>query len=164
MQPLPEAARILRVALACIVAAAGCVHAAGTTTLFVGATILSASNCKFNTPGPTPLAFGSIDPASAADATTNVPVVFRCNGAAGTAVFQVTSDDGLYETGPGASRMRHATDASAFLRYSLALPISGSVPKNTDQTLTVTATIRAADFRDALVGDYADTVVLVIAP
>ena len=133
-------------------------------TLNVGATILSTSNCRFTTAGPTALPFGSIDPSSTANVTHDALIGFSCSGAPGTAVYSVTSDDGLYETAPGANRMRHATNTSLYLRYSLNTPISGAVPRNTDRTLTVTGTIAALDFQDAAAGDYADTVVLSIAP
>ncbi len=151
----------LRVAFFAAVASA---HAAGTATLSIGATILSAGNCRFNTAGPTALAFGGIDPSAPTDVTGNAQILFRCNGSVGTAVYSVTSDDGLYETGPGASRMRHVTDTSSYLPYTLNTPIAGSVPRNTDTMLTVTGTIRVADFQNARAGNYTDTVVLSIAP
>jgi hypothetical protein len=144
--------------------AGGTAFGAGTMTLSVGATILSTNNCKFRTPGPTALAFGAIDPSSTGDATSAAGILFRCTGSAGTAIFSVTSDDGQYETGPGANRMRHDTNTGAFLRYTLDTPISGAVPRNTDQTLTVTGKIAALDFQNAIAGDYADSVVLTMAP
>ncbi len=153
----------MRMAVAALAATGPCLGA-GAMTLSVGATILSTSNCKFTNRGPTALPFGVIDPSSTGNVTHNALVGFRCSGAAGTAVYSVTSNDGLHETAPGANRMQHTANASLFLRYSLNTPISGSVPKNSDATLTVTGTVAAIDFQDAVAGDYADTVVLSIAP
>jgi hypothetical protein len=61
--------------------------------------------------------------------------------------------------------MQNGTIPSEFLPYFLALnPATGNVPKNTNQTLTVTGTIRRSDFQDAYAGTYTDTVVLTIIP
>ncbi len=158
--------RIAGLAIAAAVLAGAClpVVAAGTHTILVGATVLSASNCRFTNAGPTALSFGTIDPSSTSDKTASASIGFRCSGSAGTAVYNVTSDDGLYESGPGAARMRHATDTTQFLKYTVNLPQSGAVPKNTNQTLTVTGTVLVADFQNAIAGTFADSVVLTIAP
>jgi spore coat protein U-like protein len=61
--------------------------------------------------------------------------------------------------------MQNGTVPSEFLPYFLALnPATGTVPKNTNQNLTITGTIRKSDFQDASAGTYADTVVLSILP
>jgi hypothetical protein len=61
--------------------------------------------------------------------------------------------------------MRHTTITTEYLPYSLTLnPISGTVPKNTDQTLTITGTVKGVDYQDALAGSYSDTAVISIAP
>lgn len=148
----------------CALAVAPAAHAAGTHAVAVGAVVLSKSTCRFDTAGPTALSFGTIDPSSATDKTATATIGFRCSGSAGTAVYNITSDDGLYETGPGAPRMRHATNLAQHLKYSVNLPQSGSVPKNTNQAITVTGTVAVADFQNAMAGTYADTVVLSIAP
>ena len=146
------------------VAAAGAASAAGGHTLAVGATVLSNSNCRFSNAGPTALAFGAIDPSGTGNRTATAAVGFRCGGSVAVAVYSVSSDDGLYESGANAPRMRHATDLTRFLPYSLDLPQSGSVPRNVNQTLTVTATVLTADYQNALAGAYADTVILTIVP
>ena len=138
--------------------------AAGTHAVSVGAVVLSNSKCQFTNGGPSALAFGSIDPSSTTNRTATASVVFRCTGAAGTAVYNATSDDGLYETAVGSPRMRHAVNTTQFLKYTIDLPQSGSAPRNTNQTLTVTATVLVADFQDAIAGTYSDSVVLSIAP
>lgn len=133
-------------------------------TIGVSATIISANSCAFNNAGPTKLAFGAIDPSSVAPVTASKGIRFRCTGSSPIATFFVTSDDGLYNTGSGQPRMRHTTIATEFLSYSLNLPATGSVPRNTAQTLTVIGTIAPADFANAQVGAYKDSVVLTISP
>jgi hypothetical protein len=81
------------------------------------------------------------------------------------ATFLITDDSGLYELAPGSPRMQSTTRPSDYLPYTLALnPASGTVPRNTNQTLTVTGTIRRVDFQDATPGIYSDRVVLSIFP
>jgi len=138
--------------------------ASDTQMVAVTATVLSKSQCKFNSKTST-LNFGNLDPANPIDKTTSTSITFRCGGSAPNATFSITDDDGLYETDPDANRMRHTTISTKYLAYSLTLnPTSGTVPKNTDQTLTITGTVRGVDYQDALAGIYSDTVVISIAP
>lgn len=138
--------------------------AASSTAVTVSAVILTRSNCRFSTSAAA-LPFGDLDPGNPVDVTVSVPVRFRCNGGPPTAVYLATDDDGLSETGPDANRMRHAILPGTFLPYEFSVsPASGSVPRNTPQTLTVTGTVRGADYQAAATGDYADTVVISINP
>jgi len=138
--------------------------AADTHMVAVTATVLSKNECKFNSKTAT-LNFGNLYPANPIDKTTSTSITFRCGGSAPNATFSITDDDGLYETGPDANRMRHTTVTTEYLLYSLTLnPTSGTVPKNTDQTLTITGTVKGVDYQDALAGSYSDTVVISIAP
>lgn len=147
----------------CLHLAAGAA-AAATNTLTVAATVLSKSNCKF-TIATSALNFGAIDPAGSTNASANTTVQFRCLGAAPMASFYIDHDSGLYGASPSSLRMRHATVASEFLPYSLALtPLNGTVPKNVPQTLTISGTVLAADYQSAYVGNYADSVTLTINP
>ena len=108
-------AKLLALALISAGLVSPAVMAASTThTLAVSATVLG--NCKFNTAGPTALAFGSIDPSGVAPATATNTVTFRCT--TGT-TSSMTSDDGLNESGVGAPRMKEA--GGAFLPYTLSL-------------------------------------------
>jgi len=130
----------------------------------VTATVLSKSQCKFNSNTAT-LNFGDLDPANPVDKTIDTSINFKCGGSAPTATFSITDDDGLYEIGSNRNRMRHTTVLTEYLPYSLTLsPTSGTVPKNTDQTLTVTGTVRGVDYQDATMGSYSDTVVVSIEP
>lgn len=81
------------------------------------------------------------------------------------ATFSISDDDGLYETGPNANRMRHATILTEYLPYSFTLnPTTGTVPRNVNQTLTISGMVRGVDYQDASVGAYSDTVVISIVP
>jgi len=155
---------LARAALLVLALASGGSIAAGPTSVAVSAVILSNSNCRFATNGPTALAFGTIDPSSLTPATTSIGIGFRCGGSAANATYVITSDDGLYETGANNPRMRHATILTAYLPYTLNVPGSGTVPKNTNQVFTLTGTVPVASFAAALAGAYADSVVLTIAP
>jgi spore coat protein U-like protein len=132
-------------------------------TLAVTATVLTRSNCRFDTRTST-LNFGALDPAVSADVNATTTVGFVCRGSAPVAAFLFTDDDGQNPSGPGARRMRHAT-APEFLPYSLLLsPASGAIPKNTPGTLTASGTVRWADFRGSTAGTYTDSVVVSILP
>lgn len=142
----------------------GLAHAGGTNSLLVSATVLSKSNCKFNS-ATSAVNFGNLNPGNSTDVTANTAITFRCIGSAPIATFSITQDDGLYESGPSANRMRHATITTEYLPYTLTLnPASGTVAKNTVQTLTITGTVKASDYGIASAGAYADTVVISIVP
>ena len=130
----------------------------------IGATVLSKNICRFTNAGPTVLDFGAIDPSSGVNKTATASTTFRCTGSNPMATYLITSDDGLYSTGANAPRMRHTVNPANFLPYNIDMPQSGTVPKNTFQTMTVTGTVLVADFQNALVGSYSDTVVLTISP
>lgn len=137
---------------------------AASSTLTVSATVLSKSNCKFST-ATSALAFGSLDPGNPVDVTVSTTIGFRCMGSAPVATFLITDDDGLHEILPAGNRMQHVALPAQFLPYEMTLaPVTGTVPKNVPQTLTVTGTVRGASYQNAYAGNYADTVVISIAP
>ena len=157
--------RVLAAAIAILSCLAAVVPAASgdTGTLAVTATVLSKSNCRFDSNTST-LNFGALDPAVAVDVTASASVDYVCRGSAPVAAFLFTDDDGQNPSGPGARRMRHAA-APEFLPYSLLLsPASGAIPKNTPGTLTASGTVRWADFRGSMAGAYMDSVVVSILP
>lgn len=140
-------------------------HAGDNAAVAVTATVLSKSNCKFRPPKTAALNFGILDPANPVDKNASASIIFSCAGSAPTATFFITDDDGLYESGPNANRMRHTTIITEYLPYSFILsPTSGTVPKNSDQTLTITGTVLGVDYQDAYAGVYSDTVTIVIVP
>lgn len=86
-------------------------------------------------------------------------------GSAPVATYSITDDDGLFETGADANRMRHAALPAEFLPYEMLLsPASGSVPKGVWTPLTITGIVRSTDFRNAFAGNYSDSVVISINP
>jgi spore coat protein U-like protein len=137
---------------------------AGANILTVKAVVLSKNQCKFNS-ATSALNFGSLDAANPVNKTVATSVVFRCIGSAPNATFLITDNDGLYETGLNANRMRHTTVTTQYLPYSLTYnPQTSTVPKGVDQTLTISGTVLGVDYQDAYVGSYSDTVVLTIEP
>jgi spore coat protein U-like protein len=150
------------VILACLAAAVPAGFG-DTGTLAVTATVLSKSNCKFDTKTSS-LNFGPLDPAVAADVTATASVGFVCRGSAPIAAFLFTDDHGQNPSGPGARRMRHAA-APEFLPYGLAFsPASGTIPKNAPGTLALSGSVRWTDFRGAMAGAYTDSVIVSILP
>lgn len=153
--------RLGTLALAAVFAASsvGAGLAADSNTLTVSANVVGT--CKFNSATST-LAFGALDPASAGNATASGSTTFWCTKGAS---FSMSDDDGLYETGLNANRMKHLTLAE-YIPYSVSFTPSaatGSGP-TTPITLTLGGTILNADFVNASAGDYEDTVVISITP
>lgn len=129
----------------------------------VAASVLSKSNCKFDNTTAT-LAFGSLNPANSGDATASATIGFKYAGSAPSATFSITHDSGLYETAPDANRMKHAT-LNEYLPYGVGLsPPNATVPKNSQQTLTITGTVPEAAYQNAYSGAYTDSVVVTIQP
>lgn len=139
--------------------------AAASMQLQVSATVLSQNQCRFSTATST-LPFGIIDPLNTVtDVTVSTSLVFRCGGRDAVATYIVTDNGGAHPDATGGHQMQNVLVTTSFLPYTLTYsPATGSVPKNINQTLTVTATIHPNDFQTALAGDYLDTVVLSIDP
>lgn len=144
-------------------ATAGLTASAAGATLTVGATVLSASNCRFQAGSGTLLNFGAIDPSSATNATASVTLVIKCTGSAPSATYAISAGAGLYNAA-GTRRMRHTVNTGEFLAYSLTEPLSGTIPKNVVSNVVLSGTITPAQFANALAGSFADTVVLTLAP
>ncbi len=132
--------------------------------LSVQAVVLSKNKCHFVNSGPTALNFGSIDPSAQGNVTAGASINFRCNGSDAVATFGVSSDDGLYESGPSSPRMQHVSQPGEYLPYDISFPSSGSVPRNTVQSLSLSGSISPASFQNASAGSYSDTIVLTITP
>lgn len=139
-------------------------HASDTGTVTVSATVLSKNQCKFSS-ATAALAFGNLDPANPVNKTVNTSITFRCMGSSPIATFFISDNDGLHETGPNANRMRHTTLPTEYIPYAFSLnPTSGTIPKNTYHTLTITGTVNGTDYANAATGTYADTVVITLVP
>lgn len=138
--------------------------AAGNATVSVAGTVLSNNNCKFRGTSSVALAFGNLDPSSGANATASATLIIRCAGASPNVTYALTHDSGLYETGVNQNRMKHAT-LNTYLPYTLTLtPSSGTIAKNVDRTISVGGTVTPANFQNANIGAYADTVVITLLP
>ena len=163
---IPVRRKALRFALVlAALTAPGSALPSGSQAISVGAKVLSAGNCQFNNAGASALSFGAVNPSSSSDATAKVDIPYRCNGgAAATVAWSVSSNDGLNKAEPNMPRLRNAASPSHYMRYAIETPPSGASPKNIDLTMTVIGTLAAAEFQNALAGDYTDTIVLTIAP
>jgi spore coat protein U-like protein len=142
-------------------------QAAGSSPLAVSANVLARTGCSWIAGGSTALNFGSLDPNSATDVTATAQPRLRCTGNSASVLISLTHDSGLYETGPGANRMRHSTTTTEFLPYTTNLPngvFLQFVPTNVDLQMNLTGTVRATDFRSARVGTYNDTITFTITP
>lgn len=136
----------------------------GFSSVSVSAVVLSKNVCRFNSNNVT-LSFGTISGDVSSDVTATATVTFRCGGSSPLASYIITDDDGLYESGPGQKRMRNQTIITEFLPYTMNYtPKMGTIPRNTNTTLTITATISSADIGNAIAGTYTDTVILSIVP
>ncbi len=103
--------------------------------------------------------FGSLDPASTADATATMTIRIKCSG--GNPTWFLTVDNGLYYNG-ATKRMKNQSAPAEYLPYSLTLsPLSGNQP---DKIITGTGKILNGDYINAYIGTYADQVTITIAP
>ncbi len=134
------------------------------TNVSVQATVLSNSNCRFRTATAT-INFGNIDQSVGGVITSSSIIQIRCGGAAPVATFVITDDDGLYETGPDQNRLRHSTDSTQYITYFFsASPTTGTIARNTNANITLSASIDSDDLSNAIAGTYTDTITLSITP
>lgn len=139
-------------------------QASDNAILTFSATVLSKSQCKFNTATAT-LDFGTLDPTNPVDVTASAMLDFVCRGSEPMATYFIGDDDGLHEAGLNAHRLAHETVVDAYLPYGLSLaPASNTVPRNSAQTLTLTGVLPGASYQTAVAGRYSDTVTITIAP
>jgi spore coat protein U-like protein len=138
----------------------GVAFAADTNTVTVTANVVGT--CRFNSATST-LAFGALDPGTGGDVNASTSTTFWCTR---NASYSITDDDGLYETGVNANRMRHATTLTEYIPYTFSYnPTSGTGNGRTSPiTLNINGTVTFANYQNAEAGDYADTVVLSITP
>ena len=109
--------------------------------------------CNFRAPLTNSVPFGAISPAQTGNVVTSITLRIQCTGGDRPAF----SFSGLYDTGPGLHRLRNLTVPSAYLDYR----ITSSVQAN---RLTVNLTVSEADYRDAWVGSYEDTLTVTVTP
>jgi spore coat protein U-like protein len=130
----------------------------------ISATVVSKNQCRFSVRNLT-LALGEIDPLATLSVSRSVTTTITCGGNAPNATYFISSDDGLYETGTNAPRMRHLTLTTQLMPYALTIsPASATIAKNVAQTITITGTVLPADVRDLSPGGYSDTVTITLTP
>jgi len=130
--------------------------------LTVSAVVLTKSNCRFTTASSS-LSL-AINPASTSAVSASASVSFRCTGSVLFPTWALLNNSGLHGTGPTGLRMRHTSAPSEFLPYTLSYPTSGSLIWGFLRTVTVTATVAAADYQNVLPGAYSDRVTLSLLP
>lgn len=137
--------------------------AASNGAVSVSATVLSKSNCRFKNPTTATLAFGNLDPTNPIPVPASTTLEFICAGSAPLATYLISSGNGLHFSGK--RRMQNSSDLAFYVPYDLTLdPLTATVPKNSDQTLTINGLIAGADYRFASAGTYTDQVILSINP
>ncbi len=142
-----------------VVAMAGTAMAAGNQTVNVSATV--AGVCQFNA-GAGSITF-ALDPSVGGDVNGAVtqPTFWCTRGTNWT----ITDNSGLHELVAGSPRMQHATSLTDFIPYSLTYTTTGTGSGRTVPiTMDIASTVVAADYLNALAGNYADTVQLTINP
>jgi len=138
----------------------GVAMAADTNTVTVTANVVGT--CRFDTATST-LGFGALDPGIGGDVNASTSVDFWCTR---NASYSISDDDGLHESGVNGNRMEHTTTSGEFIPYTFSYnPASGTGNGRTSLiTLNIGGTVTFANYQNAAVGDYADTVVLSITP
>lgn len=150
--------RTLRASVfAALIAATGLAQAGDSANLGVNANVIG--NCQILSTAP--VDFGTLDPASASDASGAGSVSFWCTK---NATFTLAMNDGA-NANAGVRRMK-GPGATDFIAYELqASATSGQGQGRTSPiTVAVDGTVPAANFADAPVGAYSDVVVVSITP
>jgi len=134
--------------------------AADTNTVTVTANVVGT--CRFNSATST-LAFGGLDPGVGGDVNASASTTFWCTR---NASYSITDDDGLHESGVNGNRMEHTTTLGELIPYTFSYtPATGTGNGRTSPiTLDISGTVTFANYQNAAVGNYADTVVLSITP
>ncbi|HEY2865193.1 MAG TPA: spore coat protein U domain-containing protein [Casimicrobiaceae bacterium] len=140
--------------------AAGVAYAADTSNMTVQAAVVGS--CKFNST-PT-LDFGNLDPASAGNGTGSSTISFWCTKGSS---YTVTAGNGNnYDVG-NTTRQMKGPGVTDLMPYSLTLPATATgtgAGKSTAISFAVTGTVLNANYINATVGSYTDTVQMAVNP
>jgi len=149
---------ILAVAVVMLVVAMAGMAMAATQTVAVSANVVGV--CHFLTGGSVNF---SLDPSIGGNVNgTITQPTFWCTR--GTS-WGITDDSGTHELAAGSRRMQHATSTTDFMPYSFTYTTTGTGSgPGTSINMDIASTVIAADYLNALAGDYADTVTLTILP
>ena len=110
--------------------------------------------CTINAGEPNVASFGTIDPSLATTRTFSLTLNYKCTGGA-TASFSFT---GANDTGPGAFRLRNVTLPTQYMAYSVG---TVNIPGT---KITLNGQLIAANYQNAYVGSYADTLTVLLLP
>jgi hypothetical protein len=110
--------------------------------------------CSYNAGQPSTASFGVIDPSLVTTKTFSVTLNYKCTGGA-SATFTIT---GAHDTGPGAYRLQNQTQATQFMAYTVS---TTNVPGT---KITINGQLVAANYQNAFVGNYTDTLSVVVLP
>jgi len=134
-----------------VLAMAGMAFAADNATVNVSANVVGT--CKFNTTSAN-LAFGSLDPAVGGNASTSATLSFWCTK--GATVTVSDNKAGVYNLTSGINTIPYS------VAYTPASTTGAG--KSNPINLTVNGTILEADWINASVGAYTDTIIVSINP
>jgi hypothetical protein len=118
------------------------------------AATLAAQTCTFNAGQPNAGSFGTVNPSLGTTYTFSLTVNFKCTANA-DALFTIT---GANDTGPGAYRLRNLANPTEYMAYSVSTTI---VPGT---RINFLGQLVPANYRDAYVGSYSDTLSVLILP
>ena len=137
--------------------------AADTYNLSVSATVLG--RCSFTQAAGQTLTLtntlGGIDPSSGTNATGSANITYKCTKGQAPAF---SANLGSNEGGTGANRV---SDGTNFMVYTLNLTTGGAgtgFGAAENKTLAVAGTVLPAQFQNAAVGTYTDTVTISVTP
>jgi len=110
--------------------------------------------CDFRAPLSNQLPLGTISPIQAGSVVGSITLRFSCtrNDSPGFSIA------GSNDTGPGLHRMRNLNQPTKYLPYR----VTTSIPNRT--RLQMTITITQADYQNAWVGPYEDTLYITVTP
>jgi hypothetical protein len=110
--------------------------------------------CSYNPGQPNVTGFGTINPTLTTTATFSITVNYKCTAGA-SASFTIT---GANDTGPGAYRLRHVTQSSQYMAYSIAQV------NEPGTKITLNGQLVAANYQNAWTGSYTDTLSVLVLP
>ena len=113
----------------------------------------SLAACNFRPPLSNAVPLGAISPAQTGNVVSQIRLRFQCTGG-DSPIFSLS---GANDLGAGLHRMRNLTTPSEFLRYQTTTQVRG-------RRLVVIVTVTEADYRDAWVGAYQDTLTVTVLP
>ena len=109
--------------------------------------------CNFRQPLNNDVPVGDISPAQTGNVVTRIRLRYQCTRG-DTPVFSLT---GASDIGPGLHRMRNLTTPSEYLPYQTTTRVNA-------RRLVVIVRVIEADYRDAWVGSYEDTLTVTVLP